>query len=238
VTTLLRERVDGAIEVLRLNRPDQRNALDSPTLALLVGALDEVAADPSARVVVLSTTSERALCAGADVLEVLDDAGGVARMEAFARLYAAIEECPVPTVCVCIGNCVGAGAELVAGCDLRVGATNLRLAWAGGRLGVPVGVARLVPLVGLGRAKELIFSGRTVDVDEAQALGLLTRVAEPADAEGEALELARQLASLPAEGVRRMKAIFREFERTGQRVARENEILVDWQRHDTGLPHG
>ena len=80
-------------------------------------------------------------------------------MEAFARFYAAIEAFPVPTIAVCVGNVVGAGAELAAGCDLRVGGDNLHLAWAGARLGVPVGPARLAPLVGLARAKELILTG-------------------------------------------------------------------------------
>ncbi len=80
-------------------------------------------------------------------------------MERFAALYAAVEAFPLPTVAVCVGNCVGAGAELAAGCDLRVGGDNMKLAWAGARLGVPVGPARLVPLVGLSRAKEWILTG-------------------------------------------------------------------------------
>ncbi|GAC1434418.1 MAG: enoyl-CoA hydratase [Solirubrobacteraceae bacterium] len=236
--TLLRERLDPGIEVLRLNRPERRNALDTPTLELVVDALDELAGDRSLQVLVLGTSSDRALCAGADVAEALDAAAGVRRMEAFARLYAAIEACPVPTICVCVGNCVGAGAELVAGCDLRVGGENLKLAWAGSRLGVPVGVARLVPLVGLSRAKELVMSGRTVGAQEAEALGLLARRAATAEAEAEALALARELAALPGDGLRRLKGMFRDFERTRERVERENEILVDWQRHGSGLPQG
>lgn len=234
--SVVRERLEPGIEVLRLNRPEQRNALDTPTLELLVGALRQLAVDDSLRVLVLSTTSDRALCAGADISEPLDAAGGVARMEAFAGLYAALEACPVPTICVCVGNCVGAGAELVAGCDLRVGGDNLKLAWAGARLGVPVGVARLVPLVGRARATELIFSGRTVGVDEAAALGLLARTGRAADAEGLGIELAQELAELPVDGLRQLKATLRELGGSAERVGRENEILVDWQRHGAGLP--
>jgi enoyl-CoA hydratase len=142
MTALQRERLDDGIEVLRLDRPQARNALDSAALAELEEALGELAADGELRVLVLSTTSERALCAGADVAEELDREGAVARMEAFARVYMAIEAFPAPTVCVCVGNVVGAGAELAAGCDLRVGGDNLKLAWPGGRLGAPVGPAR------------------------------------------------------------------------------------------------
>src|SRR5688572_16278072 len=118
--------------------------MDTVLLAALLDALDELATDPDLRAVVFSTTSERALCAGADVSEDLDAAGGVARMEQFTRMYAAVAAFPLPTVAVCVGNVVGAGAELAAGCDLRVGGDNLKLAWAGAKLGVPVGPARLV----------------------------------------------------------------------------------------------
>ncbi|HMS62715.1 MAG TPA: enoyl-CoA hydratase-related protein, partial [Solirubrobacteraceae bacterium] len=128
---LQRERRDDGIEIVRLDRPDVRNALDTATINELLAALEELAADPALRVLVLSTTSTRAFCAGADVGERLDREGGVARMEAFAALYRALDAFPAPVVCVCVGNCVGAGAELVAGSDLRVGGDNLRLAWAG-----------------------------------------------------------------------------------------------------------
>jgi len=236
VPGLQRARVDEGIEVLRLDRPERRNALDSATLAELIGALDELAVDDTLRVLVLSTTSERAFCAGADVAEELDREGGIARMEAFGRVYAALEAFPVPTIAVCVGNCVGAGAELAAGSDLRVGGDNLKLAWAGAKLGVPVGPARLVPLVGLARAKELIYTGRVVDQAEAGALGLLARTAPAAQAEAVALDLARELAARPAEGMRVLKRMFRDFEDTAERVASENLILDAFQREGAGLP--
>lgn len=234
---LQRERLDGGVEVLRLDRPQVRNALDSASLAEIEAVLAELAADGDLRALVLSTTDVRAFCAGADVGERLDHAGGVARMEAFARMYAAIEAFPVPTVAVCVGNCVGAGAELAAGCDLRVGGENLKLAWPGGRLGVPVGPARLVPLVGLATAKDLILTGRVVGMEEARALGLLHRTAPAHEAEVVAIALATELAAHPPEGLRRLKALFRELDGSDARVARENEALVAFQRHGAGLPY-
>src|SRR4051794_1168113 len=231
-------RVEDGIEVVRLDRPGRRNALDSATLASLIDALDELAADDGLRVLVFSTTDVRALSAGADVGEPLDAAGGVARMEAFSRFYATVEAFPAVTIAVCVGNCVGAGAELAAGCDLRVGGDNLKLAWAGARLGVPVGVARLVPLVGMSRAKELILTGRVVGVEEAAAMGLLARTA-PAEAAGSgALELARGGAGHPPAGLRLLKQMFREFEGTAERVASENLVLDAFQREGAGLPQG
>jgi enoyl-CoA hydratase/carnithine racemase len=233
---LQRERLDDGIEVLRLDRPEARNALDSATLAALEAALEELARDDDLRVLVLSTTSSRALSAGADVREELDHPGAVARMEAFTRVYTAIEAFPSPTIAVCVGNCVGAGAELAAGCDLRVGGDNLKLAWAGGRLGVPVGPARLVPLIGMSRAKDLILTGRVVEMEEARTLGLLVRTAPAEEAEAAALELARELAALPSAGMRQLKRMFRELEGGESRVAWENALLVDFQREGSGLP--
>ena len=222
--------------VLRLDRPEVRNAMDTALLEALLAALEDLAADDALKVLVFSTTSDRALCAGADVGEGLDHAGGVARMELFARMYAAVEAFPAPTVAVCVGNVVGAGAELAAGCDLRVGGDNLKLAWAGARLGVPVGPARLTPLVGLSKAKELVFTGRVVGCEEAAALGLLHRTAPAAEADEAALALAREIAQHPPEGLRRLKRMFRELEGGKTRVAYENDLLVEFQREGAGLP--
>lgn len=173
MTPLEQERVDARIAVLRLARPAVRNAMDSALLAALEAAMAALAADHELSVLVFSTTDVRALCAGADVSEPLTAEQGQARMEAFGRFYAAVEAFPVPTVAVAVGNCVGAGAELVAGVDLRVAGDTLKLAWAGARLGVPVGPARLVPLVGESAAKSLILTGRVLGMEEADRLGLL-----------------------------------------------------------------
>ena len=237
MTSLVRER-RGDVEILRFNRPEKRNALDTPTLRLLNDALRELSDDGEIRAVVLSTTSPDAFCAGADVTEPLDAAGGVARMEAFAELYQLVEQVPVPTIAVCVGNCVGAGAEIIAGCDLRVAGDNLKLAWAGARLGVPVGPARLTQLVGLSRAKELIYTGNPVGADEAVAMGLAQRTAPAGETEAVALELAGRIARQSSDGIRSLKEMFRELEGTDYRVTYENERLLDFQRNSVGLPQG
>jgi len=232
---LLEHPADG-VAVLRLNRPEKRNALDSATLAELNDRLDALAAEATLRVLVLSTTQVRAFCAGADVGEDLDATGGVARMAGFTRLYSALDAFPVPVIATCVGNCVGAGAEIVAAADLRVGGDNLKLAWAGARLGVPVGPARLVPLIGVSRAKDLILTGRVVGVDEAATLGLLHRTAPAEEAEAAALDLAATLTAQHPEGLRVLKQMFREVDRTGERVGYENELLLRFQRDGAGLP--
>ena len=202
--------------------------MDTALLRTLLAALADAR---DARAVVVSTTDTAALSAGADVGEELDAAGGVARMELFTQLYAAVEAHPAPTVAVCVGNCVGAGAELAAGCDLRVGGDNLKLAWAGARHGVPVGPARLAPLIGVSRAKDWVFTGRVIGADEALAAGFLHDAVRAEAAEGRALDLAASLGD-----VRQLKAMFREYERTAARVADENARLLEFQRSGTGLP--
>lgn len=235
MSILLERRQDG-VAIVRIDRPERRNALDSPSLAGLVAALRELSADGGLRALVLGTTNPRAFCAGADTGEALSREQGMARMRGFGDLYAALAAVPVPSVCVCVGSTLGAGAELAAGADLRVGGDNLRLGWVGATLGVPVGPARLVGLVGLARAKELIFTGRRLDADAADALGLLTRRAPEEYAERVALELAAEVAALPPDGVRRLKGLFAALEGERERVARENAELEDWQAQGAGLP--
>lgn len=233
---LVRERLDPGVEVLRLDRPEQRNAFDSTLLAEVNEALEELASDESLAVLVVSSTSSRALSAGADVAEELDTEAGVARMEAFARMYAQVSAFPMPTICVCVGHCVGAGAEVAAACDLRVAGDNLKARWVGSLHGVPVGPARLVPLLGEALAKDLIFTSRVLGAEEAERVGFVRSVHAPDEAEAAALELARELAERPAAGLRRMKQLFLTLGDGVSRVDHENAELVDFQRHGTGLP--
>jgi enoyl-CoA hydratase/carnithine racemase len=236
--TILLDRPGTDVAVLRINRPEVRNALDTASLDLLNAHLKTLAQDPDLRALVISTTSTVALCAGADVGEPLDHAGGVRRMTAFARMYELIDAFPVVTIAVAVGNCVGGGAELVAGVDLRVAGDNLKLAWAGGRLGVPVGPARLAPLVGLAAAKDLVLTGRPVGPDEAARLGLAQRVAPAGEAESVALELAAAVAEQSPAGIRVLKQMFRDLEGMPARIAHENDLLLQFQHEGQGLPKG
>lgn len=234
---ITRERT-GGIEVIRLDRPEQRNAMNTAMLHELNAALAELAEDESLQVLVFSSTSTKALCAGADVAEELDHEGGVARMVAFAEFYAAVLQFPVPTIAVCVGNVVGAGAELATGCDLRVGGENLKLMFPGAKFGVPVGPARLTPLIGLSKAKELIYTSKLVQIDEAEALGLLAGRAADDDAEAVALQLAATLCGQSVTGLRRLKALFAENEHLVERTVNENQHIVGFQRDGGSLPYG
>jgi enoyl-CoA hydratase len=229
--------IDGAgIALLRLDRPESRNAIDTQMLEELLGHLESASADDSVRVLVISSSDHMGLSAGADVREQLDDEGAVRRMQLFARLYDALTGFPKPTIAVCHGDCVGGGAEIAVACDMRVGGSNLRLRFPGAQYGVPVGPARLVTLCGLAAAKYLLLSSRTVGADEALRLGLVNRVAPAAATEQAALELAAEVAAHPPEAVAQLKRMLHEHDGVEERSRDEGERQVEWQRSGPGLP--
>jgi enoyl-CoA hydratase len=232
------ERPADGVAAIRINRPQVRGALDRASLQLMARHLVELAADDSIAALVLSSTDPTAFCAGADVGEVLDHDGGVGRMNDFGAVYTAVERFPAVTICAMVGNTVGAGAELAAACDLRVAGDNLKLRWVGGLLGVPVGPARLAPLVGLAAARHLVFRSPVVRAEDALAYGLTYDVVPAAQTHDRAVEIGAEIATRPRANVRRIKSMFREFEETERRTLKENLMLMDFQRHESGLPSG
>jgi len=227
---------ERGVALLRLQRPEARNAIDTPMLEELLAHLAAAREDDAVRVLVIGSSDQMGLSAGADVKEELDEEGKVRRMQLFADLYDAIVALPKPTVAVCHGDVVGGGAEIAVACDLRVGGANLRLRFPGAALGVPVGPARLVTLCGLATAKYLLFTSRTVGVDEALRLGLVNRVAPTAKAEEAALQLARDVAAHPPEAVARLKRMLHEWDDVEGRSRAEGEGQVEWAGSGSGLP--
>lgn len=224
------------VAVLRLQRPEARNAIDTAMLEELLERLAEARSDDAVRVLVVSSGDHMGLSAGADVREELDADGQVRRMQLFADLYDAIVAFPKPTIAACHGDVVGGGAEIAIGCDMRVGGSNLRMRFPGAALGVPVGPARLVSLCGLATAKYLLLSSRTVGADEALRLGLVNRIAPAAATEDAALELAAQVAAHPPEAVARLKRMLHDWDPVEDRSRSEGEGQVEWARSGPGLP--
>lgn len=229
--------VSGGVAVLRFDRPDARNAMNTQMLEEILGHLASARGDEEARALVISSTDHLGLSAGADVREDLDEDGKVRRMQLFADVYDQIVAFPKPTVAVCHGACVGGGAEVAVACDVRVGGSNMRLRFPGASLGVPVGPARLVTLCGLSVAKYLLITGKEVAADEALRWGLVHKVAPAAAAEEMAIELAQTAASHPPEAVARLKRMLHDWDGVVERSKSEGEGQVEWQRTGPGLPH-
>ena len=188
----------GAAALLRIARPERRNAIDGPTAEALQARFEEFCADDGARVLVV-TGDDAAFCAGADLKAIAtldpDRPGGPL---GFTRLAS-----PKPTVAAVSGWCVAGGFEVALWCDLRIVSPTARFAFAERRWGVPLidgGTQRLPLVIGMGRALELILTGRVVETDEALAIGLANEVAD--DPVARAVELAELLAGFPQETMR------------------------------------
>jgi enoyl-CoA hydratase len=228
---------EKGVALLRLEREEARNAINTEMLEELLKHLDRAKKDKEARVLVLSSSDHLGLSAGADVREELDAEGKVHRMELFTRLYDGLTSFPKPTVAACHGSVVGGGAEIAVACDLRVGGSNLRMRFPGAELGIPVGPARLVTLCGLATAKYLLLTSRNVGADEALRMGLVQRVAPAAATEDAAIELGTEVAAHPPEAVARLKQMLHRWDGVVERSADEGRGQVEWQRSGSGLPH-
>jgi enoyl-CoA hydratase len=207
---LIRVDREDAVAVLTVDRQDALNALDVETLTELRDALQGVAANDDVRAVVLTGAGEKAFVAGADIkyMSGLDveqaKAWGALGHEA-GRL---LETMPKPTIAAVNGFALGGGCELALACDLRYASSGAKLGQPEVNLGIIPGwggTQRLARVCGLGIAKELIFTGRTVDADEALRIGLVNGVHDPVL--DKALEVAVLLASKSPVALRLMKAL-------------------------------
>jgi enoyl-CoA hydratase len=188
---------DGAVAVVTINRPDALNALNVETLTELRDRLRELAADDGTRAVVLTGAGEKAFVAGADIkymsgLDPDQAKGWGALGHEAGRL---LETMPKPTIAAVNGFALGGGCELALACDIRYASARAKLGQPEINLGIVPGwggTQRLARVCGIGVAKELIFTGRTVDAEEALRIGLVNAVADPVL--DKALETAHELA--------------------------------------------
>jgi enoyl-CoA hydratase len=188
----------GTAAVVTIDRQERRNAVNGESADLLGAAHERFEADDDARVLILTGAGEIAFCAGADLKEIesfgprLEAEGGPL---GFTRRTAS-----KPTIAAISGWCLAGGLELALWCDLRVATAPSALGFPERRWGVPLidgGTQRLPRIVGLGRALDLILSGRIVDAAEAHAMGLVNEVVPEGRHLERALELAQALARFP-----------------------------------------
>lgn len=171
----------AGVTTLTVNRPERRNALSRAAWLALLDEIRRVRTDSAARAVVITGSGERAFAAGADVAELVDREPLVALEALVAGVLQELEDLPVPTVAALNGHALGGGFELALACDLRVAVKDALVGFPEVSLGIMPGaggVRRLLHHVGLGRAKELVMSGRLIDAPAAEGLGILNRVAE------------------------------------------------------------
>jgi enoyl-CoA hydratase len=200
----VRYEVDGAVAVVSIDRPDVLNAMDRDVFFGLRDAARRAGADPAVRALVL-TGEGRAFSSGLDTslfssgIEADGDPLAV-DIAGLQSCFNAFEEVRIPTIAAVNGLALGGGIQLACACDLRVASEDAELAVYEIRWGIIPdlgGTQRLPRLIGLGRAKELVLTGRRVGATEALAWGLVNRVVPAAQVLEESIAWARELAAGP-----------------------------------------
>ncbi len=175
---------ENGVATVTIDRPEALNALDVSTLTELRDRLGELADDASVRAVVLTGAGEKAFVAGADIkymsgLDPEQAKGWGALGHEAGRL---LETMPKPTIAAINGFALGGGCELALACDIRYASARAKLGQPEINLGIVPGwggTQRLARICGLGAAKDLVFSGRTIDAEEALRIGLVSAIADP-----------------------------------------------------------
>jgi 2-(1,2-epoxy-1,2-dihydrophenyl)acetyl-CoA isomerase len=207
------ETIEDGVATLTFNRPERMNALSTPIMEGLLHGLPRLAGDPGVRVIVL-TGAGRAFCAGGDVKSMAEGGEERSAAEATVRLRSRMEvsrilhELPKPTIAMINGPAAGAGLAFALACDLRIASASARLVTAFVKVGFSGdfgGSFFLTRLVGTAKARELYFTGRPVDAQEALSLGLVNRVVPDDQLADATMELARSLAQGPQIALSLMK---------------------------------
>jgi enoyl-CoA hydratase/carnithine racemase len=187
---------------LILNRPEVRNALNMRTWSRIADGVSELDADPAIRVVVMRGATDVAFISGADISEFPrlrnDAAQARAYRDAPGRAIAALINSPKPTIAMIAGLCIGGGVQVALSCDLRIAAQGTRMGIPAARLGLAYpleAIETLVNTVGHANAREILFSARLFDADEALSMGLVNRVVEPGKLKTFTIDYASKIAA-------------------------------------------
>ncbi len=202
--------VSNQIAWLTLRRPEKLNALSPELMADGVAALADVANREDVRCVIVRGEG-RAFCAGADLVAMADRTPIQAQnMFGSTNLWEAVESLPQPTIAAVHGYCFGGGCELALACDLRLASSDATFGQPEIKVGIIPGAGgtqRLPRLIGMGRAKEMVFFGEPIDANEAYRIGLVNRVVSPDTLVAEARAWGERLAALPPLGLRAAKMV-------------------------------
>jgi 3-hydroxypropionyl-coenzyme A dehydratase len=172
---------DGNIAIVRINRPEALNAMNSDVISELSQAIDIVGADAAIRVVIITGAGERSFCAGADISYMvnIDPITAENYSSSAQSVLNKIEKLEKPVIAAVNGFALGGGCELAMVCDMRIASSNAKLGQPEVTIGIPPGwggTQRLTRLVGPAKAKELVFTGKMISADEAYQIGLVNRV--------------------------------------------------------------
>jgi enoyl-CoA hydratase/carnithine racemase len=222
----------GAARHIVLNRPEKRNAMNQELLLALAEALREAAAAEAVHCVVLRGEGP-VFSAGVDLGELMSSTGTPGMLRPFRNVFLECanlcEEMAKPVVCQIHRTCVGGALEVALGCDLRIASSDAQLGLPEVKFGIIPdvgGSTRLPAVVGLGRAKELIMTARTIGAAEAERIGLLNRVVEPGELDSATGELVDELLANSHIAVGRSKRVLDASARPTLAASLELEVAV------------
>ncbi|HEY4897928.1 MAG TPA: enoyl-CoA hydratase/isomerase family protein [Solirubrobacteraceae bacterium] len=222
----------GAVRHVILNRPEKRNAMNQELLRALGAELRAAAADPAVHCVVLRGEGP-VFSAGVDLGELAESAGQAGMLRPFRSVFLdcanLCEEMAKPVICQIHRTCVGGALEVALGCDLRIASSDAQLGLPEVRFGIIPdvgGSTRLPAVVGLGRAKELIMTARTIDAHEAERIGLVNRVVAPDELEAATQALVDELLANSHIAVGRAKRVIDASARPALAQTLEMEVAV------------
>jgi enoyl-CoA hydratase/carnithine racemase len=222
----------GAVRHLVLNRPQKRNAMNQELLRALGDALRAAAADEDVHCVVLRGEGP-VFSAGVDLGELAQSAGRPGQLRPFRKVFLdcpnLCEEMTKPVVCQIHRTCVGGALEVALGCDLRIAAEDARFSLPEVKFGIIPdvgGSTRLPAVIGLGRAKELIMTARTIDAAEAERIGLINRVVPADELEAATQALVGELLANSHVAVGRAKRVIDASARPALAQTLEMEVAV------------
>jgi len=206
---VLLERVDDAVAVIRINRPEARNALNGAVREQLAQHFRELAQDDAVRCIVL-TGSDTVFAAGADIKAMADATASGMMLRAGERVWTTIKDCPKPVIAAVNGWALGGGCELAMHADIIIAGENARFGQPEIKVGIIPGAGgtqRLIRAVGKFKAMKILLTGEPIAASEAEAMGLVSEVVPDAEVFERALALARKIAALPPLAARKIKEV-------------------------------
>jgi len=231
-STIIR-RQKGAIARITLNRPQVLNAINGVMLDEIQAALDEIAADKAARVVVINSASERAFSAGIDVAYVKDLTAWGARGigQALHKTFSALRTFEKPIIVQIDGLCLGAGLELAISCDLLIASDRSQFGLPNIKRGIPaiVEAAILPQAIGIMNTRELAFTGRNWDAAKAEQRGLINAVVPAEELAAEVNRWAEEIAAFSPYALAAQKDIIHKW------MTADLETAIDFSINTVGL---
>ena len=203
-------KTDGICTV-KINRPDKLNAMNMDVAKELVNIFENLGKDDTVKVIILTGEGDKAFSAGADIeymSKISPD-----ESEEYAKLgqlvTATVENVKQPTIAAVNGFALGGGCELAMSCDIRIAANTAKMGQPEVTIGIPPGwggTQRLMRIVGIAKAKEMVYTGKMIKADEAKEIGLVNQVVELSTLMDETMKMAKTIAGNSAIAVRMSKA--------------------------------